>query len=201
MLIVGLTGGIATGKSTVAHMFSQLGTYRIDTDQLARQVVEPGEEAFKAIVRFFGKEVVDDVGELDRKKLSDIVFADRAKLSVLNQITHPPIRALLRAELTAAEERGVDVALVEVPLLYESGFDDGMDCVIVVVADEDTQVVRLMERNGFTEKEAKQRIAAQMPLSEKAARADYVIDNGRALASTQVQVEQLWQIFKTGVLK
>ena len=201
MLIVGLTGGIATGKSTVAHMFSQFGAYRIDTDQLARQVVEPRKEAFEAIVRLFGKEVIDDVGQLDRKKLSAIVFADRAKLSVLNQITHPPIRALLRAELTAAGERGVDVALVEVPLLYESGFDYGMDCVIVVVVDEDTQLARLMARNGFTEKEAKQRIAAQMPLSEKAARADYIIDNGGTLHSTQAQVEQLWLILKTGVLK
>ena len=201
MLIVGLTGSIATGKSTVGHMFSQLGAYRIDTDQLARQVVAPGQDAFEAILRYFGKDVMDEFGRLDRKKLAAIVFADPAKLCVLNQMTHPPIRALLQIELMAARESGAGVALVEVPLLYESGFDYGMDCVIVVVVDEETQLARLMERNGFTEQEAKQRIATQLPLSEKAARADYIIDNGGTLAATQVQVNKLWQIFETGVLK
>lgn len=193
MLIIGLTGGIATGKSTVAGMFAELGAYRIDTDRLARIVVEPGQPAWEAIIRYFGNGVADPSGRLDRKKLGAIVFADAEKRDILNRITHPAVRALLREELVRARELGSCVALVEVPLLFEAGFERDVDKVIVTATKEETQISRLMTREPLSREEALQRIKAQMPLREKVARADYVIDNDGAEAATYLQVKEIWQ--------
>lgn len=193
MLIVGLTGGIATGKSTVADMFEELGAYRIDTDRLARLAVEPHQPALEAIIRFFGTGVLDLSGGLDRKKLAAIIFAEPEKREILNKLTHPAVRTLLREEIIQARERGAGIVLVEVPLLYEAGFDSEVDCVIVVKTTEKTQLSRLLSRENLSEEAARLRIEAQMPLEEKVARADYLIDNDGPPAMTREQVEKVWQ--------
>jgi dephospho-CoA kinase len=196
VLIVGLTGGIASGKSTVGERFAELGAYRIDTDVLARRAVEPGEAALTELIRFFGEGITDSEGRLDRQKLAAVVFADLEKRQMLNKITHPAVRSLLHAELAHARKIGACIALVEVPLLYEAGFESEVDCVIVVTADEKVQLARLMARNNYTEAEAWQRIHAQMPLAEKAARADYVIDNNGGSDATLAQVKKLWEALR-----
>ncbi len=196
MLIVGLTGGIATGKSTVADIFEELGVYRIDTDRLARTVVEPHQPALAAIVRAFGTGILDVYGQLDRKRLADIIFAEPEKREILNKLTHPAVRTLLREELAHARELGVGIVLVEIPLLYEANFEDEVDCVIVVKAAERTQLSRLLCRDGLSEEAARLRIKAQMPLQEKVTRADYLIDNDGSLAKTREQVEKVWQLLR-----
>lgn len=192
MLIVGLTGGIATGKSTVVRLFEKRGAYRIDTDLLARKAVEPSQPAWREIVRTFGEGILEENGTLDRKKLAAMVFSDNTLRHTLNRITHPPIRALLHKELARARESGARVALVEVPLLYEAGFENEVDCVVVVTTDAAVQLKRLMERDGLSAEQAQLRIAAQMPLAEKAVRADYCIDNGGTAGDTEKQVSEVW---------
>ncbi len=177
-------------------MFARLGARRIDTDRLAREVVEPGQPGLAAVVARFGGEVLTADGRLDRKALGKIVFHDAGLRKELEAILHPLIGELMREELRAAEAAGDCIVLVEVPLLYETGFQRETDRVIVVTADRETQLARLKERDGLDEAEAMRRIAAQMPLSEKAARADYVIDNSGSLAETEKQVEAVWQILQ-----
>lgn len=196
MLIVGLTGGIATGKSTVADIFEELGAYRIDTDRLARLVLEPHQPVWEAVVLSFGTGVLSDSGSLDRKKLAAIIFADPEKREVLNKLTHPAVRTLLREELAHARQLGVDIVLVEVPLLYEAGFDCEVDCVIVVKTTEKTQLARLLSRENLSEEAARLRIEAQMPLQEKLIRADYQIDNEGSPSKTREQAEKVWQLLR-----
>ncbi|MFW0861615.1 MAG: dephospho-CoA kinase [Dethiobacter sp.] len=196
MLIVGLTGGIATGKSTVADIFEELGAYRIDTDRLARLVVEPHQPVWEAVVLSFGTGVLSDSGSLDRKKLAAIIFADPEKREVLNKLTHPAVRTLLREELAHARQQGVGIVLVEVPLLYEAGFDCEVDCVIVVKTTEKTQLARLLSRENLSEEAARLRIEAQMPLQEKMIRADYQIDNEGSPSMTREQAEKVWQLLR-----
>ncbi|HHU30196.1 MAG: dephospho-CoA kinase [Bacillota bacterium] len=191
MLIVGLTGGIATGKSTVAAMFAKMGIRRFDADSLAREAVEPGTAALQEIARTFGSAVIDDQGRLDRKKMAGIVFNDAGKRKQLEGIIHPRVRLLLEERLAAARRAGDCLVLVEVPLLYETNFQRFVDKVIVVRVSEQQQLMRLRQRDGLSLAEAKRRIAAQMPLEEKAALADYVIDNGGTLAETEKQARQI----------
>ncbi len=196
MLVVGLTGGIATGKSTVGKMFTRLGARRIDTDCLARQAVEPGQPGLAAVTARFGGEVLAADGRLDRKALGKIVFRDAGLRGELEAILHPIIRKIFREEVRAAEAAGDCIVIVEVPLLFETGFQKETDRVVVVTADQKTQLLRLMQRDGLDTEEALRRMAAQMPLSEKVARADYVIDNSGSLAETAKQVETVWQILQ-----
>ncbi|MBT9169014.1 MAG: Dephospho-CoA kinase [Syntrophomonadaceae bacterium] len=196
MLIVGLTGGIATGKSTVADIFEELGAYRIDTDRLARLVVEPHQPVWEAVVHSFGTGVLSASGSLDRKKLAATIFADPEKREVLNKLTHPAVRTLLRKELAHARQLGVDIVLVEIPLLYEAGFDCEVDCVIVVKTTAKTQLARLLSRENLSEEAARLRIEAQTPLQEKIIRADYQIDNEGSLSKTREQAEKLWQLLR-----
>jgi|CZCB01.1.fsa_nt_gi dephospho-CoA kinase len=191
MLIVGLTGGIATGKSTVAAMFEKMGIRRIDADSLAREAVESGTAALQEIARTFGSAVIDDQGRLDRKKMAEIVFNDAGKRKQLEGIIHPRVRLLLEERLAAARRAGDCLVLVEVPLLYETNFQRFVDKVIVVRVSEQQQLMRLRQRDGLSLAEAKRRIAAQMPLEEKAALADYVIDNDGTLAETEKQARQI----------
>ncbi len=192
MLILGLTGGIATGKSTVAKMFVELGAAHVDADSLAREVVAVGEPAWRAIADYFGTSVLLADGSLDRKALARLVFSDLQALAALNAITHPPIIALARERLTAAGAGGALLCVLEAPLLYETGLDREADRVVVVTAAEATQLARLMEREQLTQTEARLRLAAQLPLAEKARRADYCIDNDGPLTATWRQVRELW---------
>jgi len=177
MIVVGLTGGVATGKSTVAGMFRECGAAVIDADKLAREVVQPGTPAWKRIVKTFGKRVVNSNGRINRKALGRVVFRDKAKLRQLERIIHPRV-AQLQARLTkqAAGKNPGAVVIYDVPLLFEAGVDKRVDEIIVVTADRETQIARLRQRNRLTRSEAIRRIKTQMPLSKKIPKADYVLD-------------------------
>lgn len=188
-LLVGLTGGIATGKSTAAAMFRCLGCVVVDADQLARDVVEPGEPALRQVVEAFGPDVLQADGRLDRARLGAVVFADPARRRRLEAITHPAIRARLAARLDALAAEGFrGLVLFDAPVIVESGGHRAMDRLVVVVTDEATQLARLMARDGIGREEALRKIGAQMPVAEKAKLADYVIDNSGDRAATEAQV-------------
>jgi dephospho-CoA kinase len=191
-LLVGLTGGIATGKSTVSGMLRDLGCVIIDADLLARDVVAPGQPALRAIVEAFGPGVLQAEGTLDRKRLGAIVFADPDRRRQLEDITHPAIRTLFDARLQALRAQGfAGVVVFDAAVMIESGNYKNMDRLVVVVTDPDTERARLMARDGISREEADRKIASQMPLSEKANLADDVIENSGDLAATAAQVRRL----------
>jgi dephospho-CoA kinase len=188
-LLVGLTGGIATGKSTVSAMFRGLGCVVIDADVLAREVVEPGERAYEQIVAYFGGEVVSPDGTLDRKALAQRVFAAPDERKRLEAITHPQIRDRFAEHLGELAARDYDgIVIFDAPVMIESGNYRSMDRLVVVTADDAAQVNRQMSRDASTEEAARQRIGSQLPLADKVKLADYVIDNGGSLAETEEQV-------------
>jgi len=192
-LLVGLTGGIATGKSTVSEMLRQLGCEIIDADRLARDVVEPEQPAWKQIVAEFGGGVVTAEGALDRKKLGAIVFADPERRKRLEAITHPAIRARFQARLDELAAQGfAGIVVFDAPVMIESGNYKNMDRLVVVVTDDATQAARLQERDGTDEVEGRRKIASQMPLAEKAKLADYVINNSGAREATAAEVRRVF---------
>ncbi|HEX7128104.1 MAG TPA: dephospho-CoA kinase [Thermodesulfobacteriota bacterium] len=192
LLVVGLTGGIASGKSTVSAMLEALGIPVIDADRLAREVVEPGRPAFAEVVAAFGPEVVAPDGRLDRARLGAIVFADPAARARLEAIVHPRVFEAERARLAEIARRDPGgVAVVDAALLLESGNARWMDAVVLVAAPRETQIERLVGRRGLSRAEAEARVAAQWPLERKRALADYEIDNGGSLESTRRQVAAL----------
>jgi dephospho-CoA kinase len=193
-LLAGLTGGIATGKSTVSAMFAHLGARIVDADLLAREVVAPGERAHQEIAREFGPEVLQRDGYLDRKRLAAIVFADADRRERLEQITHPAIRARQQRILSVYEEEAFEgIVIWDAALLIEGGGAKAMDRVVVVVADAETELRRLMARDGISEADARQRIASQMPLAEKVKFADHVIDNSGSRAETERRVREVYR--------
>jgi dephospho-CoA kinase len=192
--VLGLTGGIGSGKSMVASMFAQLGADVIDADQLAREVVEPGQAALEEIARAFGRDMLMPDGRLDRGKLARIIFADPVARARLNAITHPRIQERMATEMARRGSRP-GVLVVDIPLLYENDRAGTVEAVVVVWVDARTQLRRLIERDGLSEEEARQRIAAQMPLDEKRARADVVIDNSGSRANTRRQVDAVYRRF------
>jgi dephospho-CoA kinase len=175
--LVGLTGGIATGKSTFAEALRAAGAEVMDADRLARQVVAPGTPALAAIAREFGPGVLDAAGALDRAALGRLVFADPDARRRLEAITHPAIRAAMVAETARLAAEGRDLAFYDAPLLYEVGLEAAMDLVVVVWAPREVQLARLARRDGLSREEAEARLAAQLPLDEKLARADVVVEN------------------------
>jgi dephospho-CoA kinase len=192
-LLVGLTGSIATGKSTVSRMFAHLGARVIDADLLAREVVMPGQPAYARIVEEFGPQVVQEDGSLDRKALGAVVFADVAKRKRLEEITHPAIGLRQQRILSVLDEEAFeDVVIWDVALLFEGGGVAKMDRVVVVYADPETERQRLMERDGLSEADARARIASQMPIAEKAKLADHVIDNSGTREETERQVRTVY---------
>jgi len=194
VLLIGLTGGVATGKSTVVRRLKELGAAVIDADQLAREVVEPGEPALEEIRQRFGPEVIGEDGQLDRARLARIVFEDEEARKALEAIVHPRIRSRMRAKIEEFKAQGEPVVVCDIPLLFETGVAlDWVDRTVVVYAPKEVQLQRLMARNGLTLEEAERRIAAQMPTEEKARRADAVIDNSRGLDETFRQVDALWK--------
>ena len=194
MRVLGLTGGIGSGKSSVTQMFKQLGAEVIDADQFARDVVEPGQPALAEIVSTFGRDILLSDGRLDREKLGRIIFADAAARSRLNAITHPRIRERMEAEVEQRRGRP-GLLLLDIPLLYENSRTSLVEKVIVVWVDLATQLRRLTGRNRLSIEQARQRIASQMPLDEKKARADLVIDNTGSLEYTRRQVERIYRQF------
>lgn len=193
-LILGLTGGIAAGKSSVATMFAALGAVVVSADQLAREAVAAGTPALQALVATFGDGIVDGAGELDRAALAALVFADASARERLNAITHPAIARLAEARLDALRARRVPLVVYEAPLLFEAGAERRVDRVLAVVVDPQIQRLRLAERDRLPPQAIDARIAAQWPQSAKVARADYVIDNSGPLEETRRQVAVLYHL-------
>ena len=193
MILVGLTGGVATGKSTVARMFKRCGAVVIDADRLAHEVVTPSKPAWHAIVNTFGNEILNTDRSINRHALGSVVFRDKAKLRHLEQIIHPRVaREQVRLTKQAARENPKAVVIYDAPLLFEAGIDKRVDKTIVVTVDQATQIARLKKRNGLTESEARRRIKSQLPLAKKTARADYVLDGTLQRPALQKLVRQLF---------
>jgi len=193
-LLLGVTGGIASGKTAVANMLEQMGAPVIDFDVLAREVVEPGKPAWKEIVGYFGDQVLLEDGTLDRKKLSGIVFKDREKRKRLEGFTHPFIGAAYVQQADAIAAGNPDAIIqVVVPLLIEANMQHMFHKILVVYVPRETQIERLSQRDGIPREEAENILAAQLPIDEKVGVADFVIKNGGSLEDTRKQVETLWE--------
>jgi dephospho-CoA kinase len=191
--VIGLTGGIASGKSTVARLLGERGAPIVDADQLARRVVEPGQPALDDIVKQFGRELLDESGALDRKKMAQLVFADAAKRRMLNAITHPRIALETQRELERLRASGAPLTVYEAALLVENGVYHGLDGLIVVAVDEAHQRQRLRARDRLDDAEIDARLSSQAPLADKLAAATWVIDNNGSLDDTRAQVDALWE--------
>jgi dephospho-CoA kinase len=192
MPIIGITGGLATGKSTVAALFRERGAVVLSADEAAREVVRPGSPVLRSIEEAFGQKYVLPSGELDRAKMGALVFSDPDARIRLEALTHPAILERLRNQVEEVQRSDpYALVIVEAPLLYEAGMEDWFDKVVVVVADEKTQIARLMQRDGMTEDEARRRIAAQMPLAEKIAKADHVVHNDSGLDTLDSAVDRI----------
>ena len=195
-LIVGLTGGIVSGKSTVASMFRDLGAKIIDADRLGHSVILPHKPAWKKIVKLFGEDISKNDLTINREKLGKIVFANQVLLKKLNEITHPEIIKLIKKEIDLARDKIPNqekLFVIDGALIYETKIDRLMDKIIVVYIEEDEQIKRLIKRNNLSKDEALQRIKSQIPMKEKIKKADYVIDNNGKLGKTKEQVEKIWQ--------
>lgn len=195
MLRVGLTGGLASGKSTVAAFFRELGAFHVDADRIAHALMAPGAPAFDAVVTRFGRGIVAEDGTIDRKTLAAIVFADPAALAALNGIVHPLVREEIARRIRdhAAGPRPAPVALVDAALLVESGIHGDLDDLILVACRPETQIARAIARGGMTEAEARARIEAQAPLEAKRAAAGYVVDTETSLEETERQTRAVWE--------
>ena len=191
MIVFGLTGGIATGKSLVASMLRDEGIPVFDADQVAREIVEPGKPAWKLIVSTFGREVLNADETLDRAKLAAVVFADAEKRRALEAITHPRIRDSIGQRILEAAGLGKDVAIVDAALMIETGWAKDFAGVIVVDVPADVQLERVIARDKLSPEDAKRRLAAQMPLDEKRTHATWVIDNRGTREETRAQVKEL----------
>ena len=191
MLVVGLTGGIATGKSTVSRMLAALGAVIVDSDVIAHELQRPGQTVHAAIVEAFGPGMLSGTGDIDRAGLGAVVFGDPKARARLEALTHPAIVAESERRVAEAGRAGAALCVVDAALLVETGRSRRFDRLIVVVADEATQVARLMARNGLSREEALRRLRAQMPLAEKVAVADEVIGNSGSLEATAAQVRDL----------
>lgn len=202
MILVGLTGGIASGKSAASKIFKKLGAYIIDADVLAREVVEPLKPAWKDIVKNFGKEILNKDNSINRQKLAEIVFNNKKKRELLNSIVHPRVfKRAKEIEKEIAKKDPKAVIIFDAALLIESGYYKKMDKNIVIYADEDVQVKRLMKRDGLTKDEAKKRIKAQMPLREKMRFADYIIDGNKVLNMVKKQAKAVIEILREKATK
>ena len=198
--LIGLTGGIATGKSTVASLLAEHGATVVDSDELAREVVQRGQPALAEIAERFGPDVIAPDGSLDRAAMGAIVFADPEARRDLERITHPRIAELTQERIAAAAARDAGVVVVDVPLLFESKREDMFEGVLLVYAPEEVQIRRLIARDGLDEAAARQRLAAQLPIEEKRSRATWVIDNSGRLDETRRQVDRWWSDLAAGLL-
>lgn len=192
MKTIGLTGGIATGKSTVAHMLVELGAHVIDADDIAHQIILPGQPAYIELIQEFGKKILGKNQHVDRGILGEIVFHDEKKRRRLNEITHPRIGIRIMEWVRQKQEAGTAVAVIEAALLIENRGAGAFRPLVVVTTDPETQIRRLMIRDNTPRKAALARIKTQMPVEEKAKLADFVIDNSGALESTYGQTRDVW---------
>lgn len=192
-MIIGLTGGIASGKSTVARMLEEKGAYLLDADRLARQAVEPGQPAWQEIVNWLGPQILLPDQNIDRAKLGDLIFNDSGKRKKLNKIVHPWVGQRFTTLSEDIKQKDPQAILVyDIPLLIEAGMQKIVDLVLLVYVPRETQILRLQERDKLSRDKAEARLRAQMSLDEKKQYADYVIDNRGMLAETARQVDQFW---------
>lgn len=196
MKLVGLTGGIASGKSTVAKILQSLGAAIVNADDLAREVVEPGHEAWKEIVASFGAEILQSDQTLDRQKLRTLIFNQPKARKRLESIIHPRVRALAEERIRQYAAAGYPVVIYEVPLLFEGNLQEWLRPVILVACDVETQTARLQKRDHLTAAEAEKHIAAQMSLKDKRRLADYVIENNGSLEDLERQTRQILEELK-----
>ena len=189
--IIGLTGGIASGKSTVSQLLVQKGFAVVDADVAARTVVEPGEPAYEKIIEAFGQNVLNEDGTINRGELGAIIFHDEEQRKILNEIVHPAVRAQMLAEKDAAFSNGKKSVIMDIPLLFESNLTWMVDKTAVVYVDKETQLERLMERNSLSEAEALARIQSQMSLEKKKELAQAVLDNRGTIEQTVLQLDEL----------
>jgi dephospho-CoA kinase len=199
MRLVGLTGGIGSGKSTFADALRALGAPVIDADRLARDAVRAGSPALEAIVREFGPGVLLPDGELDRKEMGARVFSDASARARLEAIVHPAVRAAVATEAARLDAQGHPLAFYDVPLLYERGLEREVDCVVVVWAPREVQLERLMARDGLGRAEAEARLDAQLPIDEKARRADVLVPNDGDIASLRARAGPLLRALRAGL--
>lgn len=190
-MIIGLTGSIASGKSTVSNILLEKGYPIVDADRIARQVVEPGTAVIQQIEEAFGRDVIHEDGTLNRERLGTLIFDEEEKRKRLNNIIHPAIRAEMLRQKEAHLQAGAKTVIMDIPLLFESNLQSYVEKIVVVAVTPAIQQERLMKRNGFTEEEAVNRIASQISVEEKAAAADAVIDNNGTVEETEKQVIQL----------
>lgn len=196
-MIIGLTGSIASGKSTVSNLLKKRGYPVVDADEIARQVVEPGSPVLKEIENVFGTHVITEDGSMDRAAMGKLIFGDENKRVQLNNIIHPAIRKELIAQKEAHLASGADTVILDIPLLFENNLHDYVEKILVVSVTPEVQKERLMRRNHFSVQEAESRIASQLPMEIKEQGADAVIDNNGELKETERQVENLlqkWQV-------
>jgi dephospho-CoA kinase len=191
--LIGLTGGIATGKSTVAASLAARGATIVDADVLAREVLVPGAPAFADVVAAFGNGVLGKGGALDRAALGAVVFADPDRRAELESITHPRINSLMQEQILTALQSSTPLVVADIPLLFENDRDAAFEGTLLVYAPAAVQVQRIRERDGLEPADAKRRLAAQLPIDEKRARATWVIDNGGTRESTAAQVDTWWR--------
>lgn len=191
-LIIGITGSLGTGKTTVARLMKGLGAKVIDADALAHAALRTGTPAFRSVIAAFGGGIKDERGAIDRKRLAALVFGDRARLRELCRIIHPPVVRAIEREIAGEKKRKVIV--VDAPLLIEAGLNHTCDAVVVVTASRANQIARCRKRSGMTKEETLARIKDQMPLRKKVEMADYVISNDRALKETKRKVQTVWRV-------
>ena len=191
-MVIGLTGGIASGKSTVSAKLKELGAAVIDADLLARDVVRKGEIAYNKIVQCFGEDILLPGGDIDRKKLGNIVFSDKEKLALLNSITHPEIINRMKERIQELKAEGARVIVVDAAILIEMGLHKYVDSVWVLSVDRETQMKRLVERDKFNYREAENRINSQFTNEVRKKYADVVIDNSKPIEEVEKRLEELW---------
>ena len=196
MKVIGLTGGIGSGKSTVAGFLAELGAVVIDADKVGHEAFEPDTELWREVVAAFGSQILTPNGDIDRKKLGDIVFEDPDSLARLNQIMHPRMYDIVKAQIEEYRQQGVDVVVLEAPLLLEAGWTSLADEVWVTTASEATVLERLRERAGLSEQESLARIRSQMSNEERLKHADAIIDSDCSLDELKAKIKGLWHKLK-----
>lgn len=194
MLIVGVTGSVGSGKTTVSRMFEKEGAYVIDADQIARELVQPRRIAWREIVRAFGSEILDKEGSIDRRRLAGIAFSSPPKREMLNKILHPRIKREMERRARAIGQKDPEaIVIFDVPLLVETGYHRDMDQIVVVTSSEKKQIERMKKRVGMDEEETRRIISSQMKIEEKMKAADFVIRNEGSLKTTRRRVRKVFQ--------
>jgi len=202
MLVIGLTGGVASGKTTVSEVLREEGATLIDADEIAKELVQPQTPAWQELVRVFGNEILDRDGSIHRKKLASLIFSNPRQRNLLNQILHPRIKEEIGCRLEGIRQKDLRaIVVIDAPLLIETGNHRDMDKVIVVFSTETQQIERLRRRNQLSEEQAQAILSSQMSLEEKTKVADYVIRNEGSLEETRQQARDIFQELKKGALQ